>query len=320
MQRNIEFNNRKTFKKSISLKKVKAEIWKYRAFYIMLAPGLIWYFIFRYMPMYGITIAFKDFSIMDGIMRSPWADPWYKHFQTFFNSPYFIQLLRNTIIISFLKIFLGMLPPILLALILNECRVSWFKRLIQTLSYMPHFLSWVIIYGILIAFFSESNGLFNKWIVEAGGRAIPFLTSTRWFRPLVIGSDIWQGAGWGAIVYLAAIAGIDQSLYEAARIDGCSRLKMIIHITLPGIRSVIVMLFILRLGSVLDAGFEQIYNLYNIQVYEVADVLDTWVFRTGIEQLNFSIAAAVGLFKSAIGFIFVISSNKLAKKWGEGIW
>ncbi|MDF2667884.1 MAG: sugar transporter ATPase, partial [Paenibacillus sp.] len=202
----------------------------------------------------------------------------------------------------------------------NECRTAWFKNLIQTLSYMPHFLSWVIIYGILTAFLSQSTGLVNRWLVEWGIDAIPFLQSTDWFRSILVGSDIWQNAGWGAIIYLAAIVGIDPTLYEAARVDGASRLRMIWHITLPGIRNVIVLLLILRLGHMLDAGFEQIYILYNIQVYPVADIIDTWVFRTGLEQMNFSLASAVGLFKSVIGLILVLGANQLAKRWGGGIW
>jgi putative aldouronate transport system permease protein len=295
-------------------------IWRYKAFYLMLLPGVIYYIVFRYVPMYGIIIAFKDFSILDGIVGSSWANPWYKHFETFYHSPYFGQLLTNTILISVYKLVFGTIPPILMALLLNECRVRWFKSLVQTLTYMPHFLSWVIIYGILLALFGQSSGLVNRWIVEAGGNSIPFLTSTDYFRSILVTSEIWQNLGWGAIIYLAAIAGIDPTLYEAARVDGASRLRMIWHITLPGIRSVMVLLFILKLGHIMDAGFDQIYILYNIQVYPVADILDTWVFRTGLQQLNFSLASAVGLFKSLIGLVLVVLSNQLAKKWGEGIW
>lgn len=294
--------------------------WKHRAFFMMLFPGLAWFIIYRYVPMYGAVIAFKDFDFLSGIVASPWADPWYKHFQFFFESPYFSQLLVNTVLISLYKLFFGMVPPIVMALLLNECRILWFKRLIQTLSYMPHFLSWVIIYGILIAFLSKSTGLVNRWLSELGLHPMSFLQSTNWFRSILVSSDIWQNIGWGAIIYLAAIAGIDPSLYEAARVDGASRLRMILHITLPGIRNVIVLLLIMRLGHMLDAGFEQIYILYNIQVYPVADIIDTWVFRTGLEQMNFSVAAAVGLFKSVIGLVLVLGANKMAAKWGESIW
>ncbi|CAG7598513.1 putative multiple-sugar transport system permease YteP [Paenibacillus solanacearum] len=299
--------------------KLKA-IWAYKEFYIMLLPGVIYYLIYKYVPMYGVIIAFKDYDMMEGILGSPWADPWYKYIQQFYESPYFSQLLTNTLLISVYKLLFGMVPPIALAILLNECRVRWFKSLVQTLSYMPHFLSWVIIYGILLMFFSQDSGIVNRWLVDAGSKAVPFLTSTDWFRSVLVGSEIWQNLGWGAIIYLAAIAGIDPTLYEAGRVDGASRLRMVWHITLPGIRHVIVLLLILRLGHMLDAGFEQIYILYNVHVYPVADILDTWVFRTGLEQWNYSLASAVGLFKSAIGLILVYISNSLSRRWGENIW
>ncbi|MGG1516077.1 ABC transporter permease subunit [Paenibacillus oryzisoli] len=286
----------------------------------MLLPGVIYYIIYRYYPMYGTIIAFKDYSITDGIVGSPWAHPWYKHFHTFYESPYFGELLWNTFIISFYKLLFGTMPPILLALLLNECRTAWFKGLIQTLTYMPYFLSWVIIFGILLSLLSESSGLVNLLIQNMGGSSIGFLTSTEWFRSILISTDIWQQIGYGAIIYLAAMTAIDITLYEAARVDGASRLRMVWHITLPGIRNIIVLLLILRLGHFLDAGFEQIYILYNVQVYPVADIIDTWVFRTGLQQLNFSLSAAVGLFKSVIGIILVLLANSLAKKWGSSVW
>ncbi|MCU6797934.1 ABC transporter permease subunit [Paenibacillus sp. WQ 127069] len=295
-------------------------IWAFRAFYMMLLPGVLYYILFRYVPMYGVIIAFKDFNLLEGIVSSPWADPWYKHFQIFFNSPYFTQLMVNTSLISLYKLVFGMVPPIMLALMLNECRVKWFKTIIQTLTYMPHFLSWVIIYGILIALLSQNSGLFNRWLEESGAHSIGFMTSLDYFRAILVGSEIWKDLGWGAIIYLAAMTAIDPTLYEAARVDGSGRLRMIWHITLPGIRNVIVLLLILKLGHIMDAGFDQIYILYNIQVYQVADILDTWVFRTGLQQLNFSLGAAVGLFKSAIGLVLVMGANHLSKKWGDGIW
>ncbi|RTE11806.1 sugar ABC transporter permease [Paenibacillus whitsoniae] len=296
------------------------QVWAFRAFYLMLLPGVLYFIIFRYVPMYGIIIAFKDYQMLDGILKSDWAHPWYKHFETFFNSPYFGQLMVNTLLISVYKLVFGTIPPIVMALLLNECRLRWFKTAVQTLTYMPHFLSWVIIYGILIALLSQSSGLVNNWIEDAGGKAIGFMTSVDYFRAILVGSEIWKDLGWGAIIYLASMAAIDPTLYEAARVDGASRLRMIWHITLPGIRNVIVLLLILKLGHIMDAGFDQIYILYNIQVYAVADILDTWVFRTGLQQLNFSLGAAVGLFKSLIGLVLVLGSNQLSKKWGEGIW
>jgi putative aldouronate transport system permease protein len=293
---------------------------EYGTLLLMLVPGLVYFILFHYMPMYGVVIAFKDYDMMEGILGSPWADPWFKYFREFYESPYFSQLLTNTFLISVYKLVFGMVPPIILAILLNECKVRWFRSLIQTLSYMPHFLSWVIIYGILLMLLSQDSGVVNRWLVDSGFKAVPFLTSTEWFRSVLVGSEIWQNLGWGAIIYLAAIAGIDPTLYEAGKVDGASRLRMVWHITLPGIRHVIILLLILRLGHMLDAGFEQIYILYNVHVYPVADILDTWVFRTGLQQWNYSLASAVGLFKSAIGLVLVYISNTMAKRWGESIW
>ncbi len=286
----------------------------------MLLPGIIFFIVYRYGPIYGSIIAFKDYYINHGIINSPWADPWYKHFLKFYESPYFSQVIGNTILISVYKLVWGMPPGIILALILNEVRNGPLKRWVQTISYMPHFLSWVIVYGIMLAFFSESSGLVNNWLNQWFGAKIPFMTSPDIFRSMLVGSEIWKDLGWSAIIYLAAIAGIDPTLYEAARVDGASRLKIIWHVTLPGISNVIIFLLIIRLGHMLDAGFDQIYILYNVQVYPVADIIDTWVFRTGLEQFNFSLGAAVGLFKSVIGMAMVITANQVAKRWGQSIW
>ena len=299
---------------------VSRKMWRYRALYFMLLPGVLYYLIFQYGPMYGIVIAFKDYSLLDGIMASPWADPWYKHFQSFYESPYFVQILSNTFLISIYKLMWGMPPGIILAILLNEINWDAFKRFVQTVSYLPHFLSTVIVYGLVVAFLSQTDGLVNQWIKSLGGSTIPFLSSTDWFRSILVSSQVWQHTGWSAIIYLAAIAGIDPSLYEAARCDGASRLRMIWHITLPGIRSVILLLLVLRLGSILDAGFEQVYVFYNVHVYPVADIIDTWVFRVGLEQMNFSLATAVGLFKSLIGIVLIVGANRLAKRWGGAIW
>jgi putative aldouronate transport system permease protein len=295
-------------------------IWRYRMYYLMALPGIIYFLVYKYFPMYGMIIAFKDFSIPDGIFASPWADPWYKHFKFFFDSPYFSQLMGNTILISLYKLFWGMAPSILFAIALYECRHMFLKRITQTFSYMPHFLSWVIIYGIGLVFLSEADGLINRWLTDFGFSSVPFLTSNEIFRSVLVGTSMWKDLGWEAIIYLAAMSSIDPSLYEAARVDGANRMRMIWHITLPGIRAIVIMLLILKLGHVMDAGFEQIYIMYNITVYPVADILDTWVYRTGLEQLNFSLASAVGFFKSIIGFALVIMTNQMAKKWGHNIW
>lgn len=295
-------------------------IYSFRVLYMMLIPGLIYYGVYRYAPMFGAVVAFKDFNIMKGIFESPWADPWYKHFKIFYDSPYFTQLLLNTFLISIYKLLWGVAPGIILALLLNEVRHRVFKKFVQTVTFLPYFLSWVIIYGITISFLSETNGLVNLFLKDTMDKSIPFLSSTEWFRSILVGSEIWKDIGYSSIIYLAAIAGIDPTLYEAGRVDGASKLRMIWHITLPGIRNVIILLLILRLGHILDAGFDQIYIMYNIHVYPVADIIDTWVFRTGLEELNFSLASAVGLFKSLVGFILVVWANQIAKRWGEQIW
>ncbi|WP_239696596.1 ABC transporter permease [Paenibacillus oryzisoli] len=286
----------------------------------MLFPGLLYYFIFKYVPMGGAIIAFKDFNISGGIWHSPWADPWFKHFKYFYDSPYFTQIMVNTMLISVYKLFWIVPPAIILAILLSEIRWKAFRNVIQSIMYMPHFISWVIIFGISLALFSEADGLINMILKNSGLKTIPFLTSNEWIRSLIVGTDIWQNLGWGTIVYLAAIAGIDSTLYEAARVDGAGRIRMIWHITLPGIRNVIILMLILRLGTILDAGFEQIYVMYNIQVYEKVDIIDTWVFRTGLEQFNFSLGAAVGLYKSIIALILVLGANTLAKRVGGSIW
>ncbi|WNR46992.1 ABC transporter permease subunit [Paenibacillus roseipurpureus] len=286
----------------------------------MLLPGMLYFLVYKYLPMYGAVIAFKDFSINDGILGSSWANPWYKHFKYFYDSPYFAQVMTNTLLISIYKLFWLMPTSILLAILLSEIRWKPFRNIVQSILYMPHFISWVIILGISLALFSEADGLINTMLKDWGLHSFPFLTSNEWIRSLLVGSDLWQNMGWGAIVYLAAIAGIDPTLYEAARVDGAGRLRMIWHITLPGIRNVIVLMLILRMGTILDAGFEQIYVMYNIQVYEKADIIDTWVFRTGLEQFNFSLGAAVGLYKSIIALTLVVTANAIAKRWGESIW
>ena len=287
---------------------------------LLTIPGMLYFLIYSYVPMGGIIIAFKDFMIKKGIFASPWADPWYKYFQQFFSSPYCIQLLKNTIEISFGKIILGTLSALTLAICLSEIRLPRLKKAIQTITYLPHFLSWVIIYGIIFALFSESSGLFNVMLRSAGKATVPILTSDGPFRVLLYLSDVWKESGWGAIIYLAAISGIDPGLYEAAEVDGASRWQRILKVTLPSIRPTIIIMLILKMGTVMDAGFDQIFILYNSQVYSSADIIDTWVYRIGLEQLNYSLSTAVGLFKSLISMVMVLSVNAIAKKWEEAIW
>lgn len=287
---------------------------------LMLIPGLIFFAVYKYYPMYGVLIAFKNFRIKKGIVGSPWANPLFKNFYTFFKSPYCAQVLTNTVTISLMKLVFSTFACIALAVLISEVRNLKFKRFVQTTTYLPHFLSWVIIYGMLYAIVSESSGLINVMIRASGRKTIPILTSTKLFQPMLVVTEIWKNAGWGAIVYLAAIAGIDPGLYEAAEIDGATRLQRVWHVTLACIRPTIIMLLILKLGNILDAGFDQIYNLYNTQVYEVADIIDTWVYRTGLEQMSYETATAVGLFKSAIGTVLVVLVNTLARRWDESLW
>jgi putative aldouronate transport system permease protein len=291
----------------------------YRWYYLMMIPGIVYYLIYHYYPMAGLIIAFKDFNILKGIWGSPWVG--LDNFREIFNSPDFPRIFKNTLIISLYRILFNMVPDLILALILNELRVRWFKKMVQTITYGPFFLSWIIVYGLVFAFFAPEAGLVSNWVRDSGAQPLDVLTNKDLFRPMMILTDIWKNTGFGAIIYLATLATINQELYEAAVVDGAGRWKQLWHITLPGVRDVFILLVILRIGNILDAGFDQIYIFLNARTYETGDIIDTWVFRRGIEQLDFSIAAAVGFFKSVIGFILVIGANKLAKKvGGSGIW
>lgn len=292
---------------------------KYRWLFLMMLPGLIYFILFRYWPLWNAQIAFKDFKPLLGVEASPFAG--FKHFVVFFKSFYFTQLITNTLIISLLKLVLGMPMAIILALSLYE---SMFKRLaglVQTISYMPHFLSWVIMFGILLVLLSPGEGLINEIIKANGGKPIAFLTSPAWFRVVLIGSDIWKETGWSTIIYLAALMAIDPTLFEAAAVDGASRLQRIWHISLPGIAGTVVVVTLLRLGNILDAGFQQVFVLYSLPVYSVGDIIDTWVYRQGILEFQLSLATAVGLFKGTIGLLLVLFSNIIAKRLtGESLY
>ena len=292
---------------------------KHYILYLMLLPGVVYFLLFRYFPMYGAIIAFKDYRVLEGFWGSPWVG--LKHFNTIFSSPFFYNVLGNTLIISIAKLLAGLPVAICFALLLNEVRLHWFKRSVQTITYLPHFLSWVVVFGVLLTTLSPSSGLLNKTIVAAGGQPINFLADPAWFRVVLVISDIWKDIGWGTIIYLAALAGISPSLYEAAAVDGATRLQRIIYITLPSIVPVIVLVTLLRIGNLLSARFEQVFVLYNPSVYGVGDIIDTWVYRQGIQGFQFSVSAAVGLFKGAVGCILLVTANWLAKRFaGTGIW
>ncbi|MFD0676235.1 MULTISPECIES: ABC transporter permease [unclassified Paenibacillus] len=283
--------------------------------YLLALPGLLFFLIFKYVPMAEVVIAFQNYSPIAGIWNSKWVG--FMHFQRFFSNPDFILLFRNTMGISLLNLVFFFPMPILLSLMLNEVKNAIYKRLIQSVIYLPHFLSWVIIAGLTFLLFAKGEGVVNKVIEAFGMERIGFLTSPKLFWIMVTVQSAWKEAGWGTIVFLAAMAGIDPQLYEAARMDGAGRFRQMWHITVPAIRSVIVILLILRLGHIMDVGFEQIFLMYNGAVSQVAEVFDTYVYRVGIQQAQFSYSTAVGLFKSVVGLALVVLSNKVAKKFGE---
>lgn len=283
--------------------------------YLLALPGLIYFLIFKYFPVGGLVIAFQNYSPYFGIAESEWVG--LEHFQRFFSNDDFFMLLRNTMMISLMNIVFFFPLPIILSIMLNELRSMALKRFVQTVIYIPHFLSWVLIAGLTFLMLSQSEGLVNKMILAFGGEPIGFLTNANYFWGLLTGQVMWKEAGWGTIIFLAAIAGVDPQLYEAAVVDGAGRFRKIWHITLPAIRNVIVILFILRMGSVLDVGFEQVYLMMNGAVSDVADVFDTYVYRNGVQQGQFSYSTAIGLFKSIVGIVLVVMANKLAKRFGE---
>lgn len=300
-------------------KRIGNAIIKYRWLYVMMLPGILYFVLFRYLPLWNAQIAFKDFKPLLGVEASPFIG--FKHFITFFHSFYFTQLLSNTLIISTLKLILGMPLAVILAICIYESALKPVARFAQTISYLPHFLSWVIMFGILLVMLSPGSGLINEVIKSAGGTPISFLTSPEWFRPVVIFSDIWKDTGWSTIIYLAALMAIDPTLFEAASIDGASRLQRIWYISLPSIAGVVVVVTLLRLGNILDAGFQQIFVLYSLPVYSVGDIIDTWVYRQGILEFQLSLATAVGIFKGVIGLVLVLVSDRLAKRFtGSGIY
>ncbi|MGM9322185.1 ABC transporter permease [Deinococcus aquaticus] len=296
-----------------------ARLWRHRGLYLMLLPGLLWFALFRYWPLWNAQIAFKDFQPVQGVLHSPWVG--LEHFRAFFSSFYFSQLMTNTLLISFAKLLIGLPPAIILALAIHESTRKGLARVTQTVTYLPHFLSWVIVFGILLAMLSPGSGLVNKGVIAAGGDPVSFLTDPGAFRAVVIFSDIWKETGWSAILFLAALIGISPSLYEAAEVDGATRWQRIRHISLPGMLDVIVLVTLLRLGHILDAGFYQIYVLYSLPVYSVADVIDTWVYRQGIQNFQFSLATAVGLFKGVIGLLMIVIANRVARRFaGQGLY
>lgn len=291
-------------------------------YYLLFLPVALYLIIFKYIPMIGVIISFKDvkpYMSMAEILTSPFVG--FKHFVLFFQSFFFWDVMENTLMISIYKTLWAFPAPIILALLINEVRNTLFKRVTQTISYLPHFFSMVIVAGLVYVVFGVEGGLVNGIVNLVGGEPQHFLGNPQWFRSILVGTTLWQTVGWGSILYLAAMAGLNPETYEAAMIDGASKLQQVRHITLPGISHVIVILLIFRIGDLLDAGFEQILLLYSPAVYQVADIIDTYVYRIGLLQLRYSFATAVGLFKSILALFLLLAANKLAHRMGhQGIW
>ena len=288
------------------------EAYRYRWEYLIILPILIFFFIFHYKPMYGLLMAFKKFRIVDGVMGSPWLDPWYEMFERIFTSDVFLRSLRNTLLISILKTVVLFPIPIIFAILLDELPHKRLGKVTQTVSYLPYFISWVVIGGILRGLLSPSYGPINFVIKAITGETIYFLGEDSMFRSVVVISYLWQSMGYSAVVYIAAITGVNQDLYDAARLDGASRWQLIRHITLPCIAPTIVTMFILGMGNILGGGFDQIFNLYSPATYESGDIIGTYVYRVGIEKMQYSYSTAVGLFQNVVGFIMVVITNKFA--------
>ena len=287
------------------------EIKRHKDIYILMFIPIIYFIIFKYVPMLNGQIAFKDFKPRLGVWGSPWAG--LRFFKEFFSSYYFWELIRNTVGYSFGKLILSVPLSIILAVVLFESHRETLRKIVQTLTYLPHFLSWVIMYGILLSLLAPGDGVINDLVKMCGGEPIDFLTNTKCFPWIVLFSDAWKEMGWGAIIFIAALMGIDPSLYEAAMVEGTTALQRTWYITIPSSRPVIVMVVLLKLGTILNAGFNQIFMLYNTSVLSVADIIDTWVYRQGLLDARFSLATAVGIFKGIIGTLLVAFANRLTK-------
>ncbi|MFB9750847.1 ABC transporter permease [Paenibacillus hodogayensis] len=286
---------------------------------ILFVPIIAYFVIFKYVPMGGLVIAFKDYSFRDGILGSPWVG--FDNFRLLFSNPMMLNIIRNTLVISLLSIVIGFPFPIILAILLNEVRKAVFKKLVQSFVYIPHFLNWVIIGGIIVTLFAQQGGTINMLLQKITGSVYPFLYKELSWLSIFIGSGIWKSVGWGAIIYLAALAGVSPELYEAAAIDGASKWRQMWHITLPGIRPTIVLVLILSMGNVMEVGFDQVYVLQNSAVLNVSEVISTWNYKSGLRGNNmFSVGTALGFFESLIGLILVVTANRIARRYGESIW
>jgi putative aldouronate transport system permease protein len=296
---------------SQKMKNFGKEVRKHKGNLLLFLIPFVFLIVFKYVPMYGIVLAFKDFNLKLGILKSPFSDPIYQHFLDFFNNRIFYQLIRNTLVISSLKIFIAFPVPIIFALLLNEVRSVIYRKFAQTVSYLPHFISWVVLSAVFIDIFS-TEGPVNAINKLMGNTAIVYMSKSEYFWAILTITHIWKTFGWSSIIYFAALAGVDATLYEAAVIDGAGRFRQVVSITIPSIMPTIVILMILSMGDILNAGFDQIFNMMNKSVADVGNILDTYVYEQGLKMRNYSFATAVGLFKSAIGLIMITVVNKTA--------
>lgn len=294
-------------------------VWANKWLYIMLIPFVLYYALFVYKPMWSLQIAFKDYSVYKGIAGSPWVG--FANFAEFFTGPYFWQTLRNTVVLSVYNLIFVFPASIILAILLNEIGAVWFKKSVQMLTYLPHFISTVVIVGIINSFLSPTNGLVNIIIERLGGDKIFFLSQPEWFRTIYTGMNLWISTGYGSIVYIAALSGIDMQLYEACKIDGGGKLRQFWHVTMPGLIPTIMLMLIMKIGSILNVGYEAIILLYQPATYETADVINSFVFRTGIQNGNYGLSTAASLFNSLVGLVLVTFANRLSVKYTEtGLW
>ena len=304
---------------SNKIKKFYKHMKRFYWLYVFLIPALLNIYLFKLRPMYGLQIAFRDYSIVKGIWGSKWVG--LKHFIDLFGSINFLRVLKNSFLTSIYQLLWGFPIPIILALLMNEMKNFTYKRILQTVLYLPHFISWVIVITLVTGLLSQSNGVINNLIVSLGGEKIDFLTNPKWFRTVLIGSGMWKEAGWGTIIYMAALAGVDVQLYEAAMLDGANRWQRVWHITFPCIAGTVTVMLVMSMGNILENGFEQIWLLMNSPNREVADVLETYSYQVGLREGRYSFASAIGLFQSFVGMIMIFVSNFLSKRMGgKGLW
>lgn len=301
-------------RQTISVLKVKQNLY----LYAMILPVIAFYIIFKYIPMGGLVIAFKNYNFADGILGSPWVG--WKNYELLFTTSNTVQIIWNTFWLSFLNLAVGFPIPIVLALMINEVRRTWFKKWIQTIVYLPHFFSWVIVSGIVLTLFATDNGSINKFLELFSIETRSFLYDSFSWTAIFVGSGVWKEMGFNTIIFLAALTTIDPSLYESSSMDGASKWRQMWHITLPGIRPTIILLLILAMGRVMEVGFDQVYNLQNDAVASVSEVISTYIYKMGLQQAQFSITTAMGLFESVIAFVLVIGVNRIARKFDQGLF